>query len=86
MVPADQAALTDAVVSLAAEYGRYDYRRITALLRTGGWRVNARRVECIWRRAGLKTTSRQPKRSRLWLNEGSCLWLRPCWPGHVLGV
>ena len=69
----DEAALTEAVVSLAAEYGRYGYRRITALLRTEGWRVNAKRVERIWRREGLKVPRRQPKRSRLWLNDGSCV-------------
>ncbi len=79
----DEAALTDAVVSLAAEYGRYGYRRIMALLRADGWRVNAKRVERIWRREGLKVPRRQPKRGRLWLNDGSCIRLRPCWPGHV---
>ncbi len=79
----DEAALTKAVVSLAAEYGRYGYRRITALLRAAGWRVNAKRVERIWRREGLKVPRRQPKRGRLWLNDGSCVRLRPCWPGHV---
>ncbi len=75
--------LTDAVVSLAAEYGRYGYRRITALLRAQGWRVNAKRVERIWRREGLKVPRRQPKRGRLWLNDGSCVRLRPSWPRHV---
>ncbi len=83
VVSADETALTEAVVSLAAEYGRYGYRRITALLRTEGWRVNAKRVEGIWRREGLKVPRRQPKRGRLWLNDGSCVRLRPCWPGHV---
>jgi putative transposase len=83
VVRADEAALTDAVVSLAAKYGRYGYRRITALLRAEGWRVNAKRVERIWRREGLKVPRRQPKRGRLWLNDGSCVRLRPCWPGHV---
>ncbi len=82
-VRSDEAALTGAVVSLAAEYGRYGYRRITALLRAAGWRVNAKRVERIWRREGLKVPRRQPKRGRLWLNDGSCIRLRPCWPGHV---
>jgi transposase InsO family protein len=83
VVSADEAALTEAVVLLAAEYGRYGYRRITALLRAEGWRVNAKRVERIWRREGLKVPRRQPKRGRLWLNDGSCVRLRPCWPGHV---
>ncbi|WP_439549760.1 IS3 family transposase [Falsiroseomonas sp.] len=83
VVRSDEAALTEAVVSLAAEYGRYGYRRITALLRAKGWRVNAKRVERIWRREGLKVPRRQPKRGRLWLNDGSCVRPRPCWPGHV---
>jgi transposase InsO family protein len=79
----DEAALTEAIVALAAEYGRYGYRRITAMLRTQGWWVNAKRVQRIWRREGLKVPKRQPKRGRLWLNDGSCIRLRPCWPGHV---
>ena len=37
----------------------------------------------MWRREGLKVPLRQPKRGRLWLNDGSCIRLRPCWPGHV---
>ena len=80
---ADETALTDAVVSLAGEYGRYGYRRITALLWADGWRVNAKRVERIWRQEGLKVPRRQPKRGRLWLNDGSCVWLWLCWLGHV---
>jgi len=82
-VRADEAALSEAVVRLASKYGRYGYRRITALLRAEGWQVNAKRVERLWRREGLKVPRRQPKRSRLWLTDGSCLRLRPCWPGHV---
>jgi putative transposase len=68
---------------LARAYGRYGYRRITALLRDEGWRVNHKRVERIWRREGLKVPSKQPKRGRLWFNDGSCIRLRPCWPHHV---
>jgi len=64
-------------------YGRYGYRRITALLRAEGWPVNPKRVARIWRCEGLKVPRRQPKRGRLWLNDGSCIRLRPCWPGHV---
>jgi transposase InsO family protein len=79
----DEAALTEAIVALAAEYGRYGYRRIAAMLRTQGWRVNAKRVQRIWRREGLKVPRRQLKRGRLWLSDGSCVRLRPCWPGHV---
>jgi transposase InsO family protein len=79
----DEAALTAAIVALASEYGRYGYRRITALLRSQGWDVNIKRVWRIWRREGLKVPRRQPKRGRLWLNDGSCIRLRPSWPNHV---
>lgn len=66
----DEAALTADIIELAKRYGRYGYRRITALLRQAGWRVNAKRVERIWRREGLKGPARQPKRGRLGLNGG----------------
>jgi transposase InsO family protein len=79
----DEAALTAAIVALASAYGRYGYRRITALLRAQGWAVNVKRVWRIWRREGLKVPAKQPKRGRLWLNDGSCIRLRPCWPNHV---
>jgi putative transposase len=79
----DEAALSEAIVELATRYGRYGYRRITALLRADGWGVNHKRVERIWRREGLKVPRRQPKRGRLWLNDGSCIRLRPSWPHHV---
>jgi len=65
------------------EYGRYGYRRITAMLRWEGWRVNHKRVARLWRREGLKVPSRQPKRRRLWLNDGSCVRLRPTHRNHV---
>lgn len=83
VVVEDEAALTAAIVALALQYGRYGYRRITALLRRDGWTVNVKRVERIWRREGLKVPVRQPKRARLWLNDGSCVRLRPERPDHV---
>ncbi len=79
----DEEALTQAIVGLASEYGRYGYRRVTALLRTEGWYVNHKRVERIWRREGLKVPTKQPKRDRLWLNDGSCVRLRPRHRHHV---
>ena len=69
----DETILTESIVSLASEYGRYGYRRITALLRRDGWRVNHNRVERFWRQEGLKVPSRQPNRGRLWFNDGSCM-------------
>jgi len=53
------------------------------LLRERGWRVNHKRVERIWRREGLKVPQKQPKRGRLWLNDGSCVRLRPQHSDHV---
>ena len=79
----DEAVLTANIVSLASEYGRYGYRRITALLTADGWRVNHKRVERIWRQQGLKVPARHPKRGRLWLNDGSCIRLRPAYGNHV---
>ena len=73
----DEERLVKQIIELACEYGRYGYRRITAMLREEGWQVNHKRVERIWRQEGLKVPSRQPKRGRLWLNDGSCVRLRP---------
>jgi len=75
--------LTLRITELAKEYGRYGYRRITALLKREGWHVNHKRVERIWRREGLKVPKKQPKRRRLWLNDGSCVRLRPTHSNHV---
>ncbi|MFC5485158.1 IS3 family transposase [Microvirga aerilata] len=81
--PDDEAALTADIIALATQYGRYGYRRITALLRDAGWLVNKKRVERIWRREGLKVPQKQPKTGRLWLNDGSCIRLRPEYANHV---
>jgi transposase InsO family protein len=71
------------IIQLALKYGRYGYRRITALLQQNGWQVNHKRVERIWREEGLKVPQKQPKRGRLWLNDGSCVRLRPTHRNHV---
>ena len=71
------------IIELSTEYGRYGYRRITALLQREGWKVNHKRVERIWRREGLKVPQKQPKRGRLWLNDSSCIRLRPQHKDHV---
>jgi len=82
--PSDEEALTKDIIELATKYGRYGYRRITALLQDKkGWRVNHKRVERIWRRERLKVPQKQPKRGRLWLNDGSCVRLRPGHRDHV---
>lgn len=73
----DEHQLTRDITTLAARYGRYGYRRAAALLNASGWQVNHKRVERIWRREGLKVPQKQPKRGRPWLNDGSCIRLRP---------
>lgn len=79
----DEDALTRTIISLASEYGRYGYRRVTSLLQEAGWRVGRDRVERIWRREGLKVPAKQKPRGRLWLNDGSCVRLRPERPNQV---
>jgi transposase InsO family protein len=82
-VPGDEPQLVQRMVELATQYGRYGYRRIAALLRREGFAVNHKRVERLWRREGLKVPQKQPKRGRLWLNDGSCMRLRPAHTDHV---
>ena len=93
----DEDRLTQAILALAIQYGRYGYRRVTALLQRAGWRVGKDGVEristpqtktClwgpgIWRREGLKVPQKQKPRGRLWLNNGSCVRLRPERAQHV---
>jgi len=80
----DEKRLTEDIIALATRYGRYGYRRITALLNNEhGWKVNHKRVERIWRKEGLKVPKKQPKRGRLWLNDSSCIRLRPEYKDHV---
>ena len=79
----EEERLVARITELATRYGRYGYRRITALLRWEGWKVNHKRVERIWRQEGLKVPQKQPKRGRLWLNDGSCIRLRPEHKDHV---
>ena len=53
------------------------------MLNDSGMVVGKDRVQRIWRREGLRVPQKQPKRSRLWLNDGSCIRLRPAHPNHV---
>jgi putative transposase len=79
----DEDALTRAIITLASKNGRYGYRRITVKLCQAGWNVGKDRVERIWRREGLKVPQKQKPRGRLWLNDGSCVRLRPERQNHV---
>lgn len=71
------------VLHFASLYGRYGYRRVTALIRSSGLKVNHKRVYRIWRQEGLKIPEKQPKRSRLWFADGSCIRKRPEYKNHV---
>ena len=82
-VAADEPALVHRIVTLACDYGRYGYRRVMGLLHLEGCFVNHKRVERIWKDEGLKVPKKQPKRRRLWLNDGSCIRLRPTHRDHV---
>ena len=68
----DEEALTDDILALAKQYGRYGYRRVTALLHAAGWSVNHKRVERIWRREGLKSCPllSGPSTMKVWIKEG----------------
>jgi putative transposase len=79
----DEGTLTRAIIELASEYGRYGYRRVTALVQEAGWCVGKDRVQRIWWREGLKVPQKQRPRGRLWLNDGSCVRLRPERANHV---
>jgi len=85
LISGEESRLVADIISLATKYGRYGYRRITAMLNNSdkGWQVNHKRVERIWRHEGLKVPQKQPKRGRLWLNDSSCIRLRPEHKDHV---
>ena len=80
---ADEERLVADMIEFARQYGRYGYRRVAYLLREVGWSVSDGRIERLWRREGLKVPPKQPKKGRLWLNDGSCVRLRPQYRNHV---
>jgi transposase InsO family protein len=79
----DEDALTKRIIEYACVNGRYGTPRITAMLKQDGWHVNHKRVERIWRREALQVPRKQPKRGRMWFNDGSCIRLRPDHQDHV---
>ena len=79
----DEGPLRNCAINLASKYGRYGYKRITALLNQEGWRVNHNRVARIWREEGLKVPAKQPEKARLWLGNGNCVRYRPEYKDHL---
>lgn len=80
---ADEDRLVADMIALTRHYGRYGYRRVVALLRDAGWLVHDNSVEHPWRGEGLKVPMKQPKKGRLWLNDGSSVRLQPVYRDHV---
>ena len=71
---------------LARQYGRYGYRKITALVRIEGWRVNYKKVERLWREEGLQVPRRHKQRKRLYDPVHSVIRMRPLYPHHIWSV
>lgn len=71
------------IIEKVSNYGRVGYRKVTHMLRNDGRKINHKRVERIWREEGLKLPHKQPRKRRLFLNDGSCIRLRPEHRNHV---
>ena len=85
-VPQDDEALRLAMIRLAKQYGRYGYRKITALLGMEGFVVNHKKIERLWREEGLQLPHRHKKRKRLYHKDGSIIRLRPQHQNHIWGI
>ena len=79
----DEDEIRSKIIYLATNFGRVGYRMVCDMLHNKGISINHKRVERIWREEGLKLPQKQPKRRRLWLNDGSCIRLRPEYKNHV---
>jgi len=79
----DENEVRSEIINLACNYGRVGYRMVAAMMRNNGRKINHKRVERIWREEGLKLPKKQTKKRRLWLNDGSCVRLRPTHKNHV---
>jgi len=80
----DEDEIRQKIIDKACNYGRVGYRMVTNMLRNEGTKINHKRVARMWREEGLKLPQKQPRKSRLWLNDGSCIRLRPEErPNHV---
>ena len=69
----EEVRLVTRVLELVRKHPRYGYRRIWALLRREGWRVNRKRVHRLWRQQGLKVPRKQRKKRRLGSSANGCV-------------
>lgn len=79
----DEEFLKKDIIRLAERHPRYGYRRIAAMLKTEGWRVNIKRIQRTWRELDLRVPKKQKKRGRIHLSDGSCISLKPLYQNHV---
>jgi transposase InsO family protein len=79
----DEAVLVERMHSLVRQHPRYGYRRIWALLRQEGFRVNRKRLWRLWRREGFKVPQKQRKKRRLGHSANGIARRRPEHPDHV---
>lgn len=84
--PANDDALRLAMIRLAKQYGRYGYRKVTALLRIEGWKINHKKIERLWREEGLQLPHRHRKRRRLYHKDSSIIRLRPTHANHIWAI
>jgi putative transposase len=79
----EEGRLVARVLELVRRHPRYGYRRIWALLRREGWRVNRKRVYRLWRQQGLKVPRKQRKKRRLGCSANSCVRRPAEYKDHV---
>jgi len=69
----EEERLTRRILELVRQHPRYGYRRVWALLRREGWRVNRKRVHRLWKAQGLKVPRKQRKKRRLGSSANGCV-------------
>lgn len=79
----DERRLVSRLHELAHAHPRYGYRRIWALLRREGWRVNRKRVQRLWRLEGLKVPAKARKQRAPGQSANSCTRRRAEGANHV---
>ena len=70
-IRAGEEALVRAIHRLARRHPRFGYKRVHALLKREGWRVNAKRVRRLWIGLGLRRPRRRKKPRKSWGQPGS---------------
>lgn len=79
----EEKPLVTKMLELVRRHPRYGYRRVWALLRGEGLRVNVKRVYRLWRKEGLKVPQKQRKKRRLGCSQNGCVRHRAAYINHV---